>query len=58
MVVAKEMLEKSIEVAIEENMQLMRLEVGRKNERAANIYRKLNFRVVSESAQTLLMEKD
>ena len=55
--IAKEMLKKSIEIAIEDNMHFMRLEVGRQNERAANMYRKLNFRVVSERTQTLLMEK-
>ena len=55
--IAKEMLKKSIEIAIEDNMHFMRLEVGRQNESAANMYRKLNFQVVSERTQTLLMEK-
>ena len=55
--IAKEMLKKTIEIAIEENMEFMRLEVGRQNERAANMYRRLNFRVLSESTHTLLMEK-
>ena len=53
--IAKEMLKKSIEIAIE-HISFHAIGVGRQNERAANMYRKLIFEL-SERTQTLLMEK-